>query len=89
MIVGLKMAIPEGFSTISTFPRGYLQLSVSQFEQLSKVLNSETPHVVSYFFRKVNRSAFPITIRSEHPIAAAHKIGLMNPNAASGIPMQL
>ena len=50
MIVGLKMAIPEGFSTISTFPRGYLQLSVSQFEQLSKVLNSETPHVVSYFF---------------------------------------
>jgi hypothetical protein len=38
---------------------------------------------------RLNRSAFPITIRSENPIAAAQRIGLMKPIAASGIPMQL
>jgi len=35
-------------------------------------------------FQFRNRSALPITIRSETPIAAAHRIGLKNPSAASG-----
>ena len=36
-----------------------------------------------------NRSAFPITTKSDRPIAAAHRIGLMNPSAASGTPTAL
>ena len=36
-----------------------------------------------------SRRALPITTRSDKPIAAAHKIGLMNPRAASGTPMAL
>jgi len=32
----------------------------------------------------LRRSAFPMTIESDRPIAAAQRIGLMNPAAASG-----
>ena len=36
-------------------------------------------------FIRANFNAFPITITSDKPIAAAHKTGLMKPIAASGI----
>ena len=36
-----------------------------------------------------SRSALPITIKSDTPIAAAQKIGLMKPSAASGTPSAL
>ena len=36
-----------------------------------------------------SRSALPITIRSDAPMAAAQKIGLMKPSAASGTPSAL
>ena len=37
----------------------------------------------------LNLSAFPITTKSDSPIAAAHRIGLMKPSAASGTPIAL
>ena len=37
----------------------------------------------------LSRNAFPITTRSDNPIAAAQRMGLMNPNAASGMPTAL
>ncbi|GEM_PF-6780852 len=40
-------------------------------------------------FHRLNRSAFPMTIMSEKPIAAAHRTGLMKPSAARGIPAAL
>ena len=36
-----------------------------------------------------SRSALPITTRSDNPMAAAQRIGLMNPSAASGTPTAL
>jgi hypothetical protein len=39
--------------------------------------------------QRLSLNAFPITTKSENPIAAAHRIGLMNPSAASGIPIAL
>src|SRR5438034_10872833 len=35
-------------------------------------------------FQRRNRSALPITTRSDIPIASAQRTGLRNPNAASG-----
>lgn len=37
----------------------------------------------------LSRRALPMTIRSENPIAAAHRMGLIKPSAASGTPMAL
>lgn len=36
-----------------------------------------------------SRSAFPITIRSDNPMARAQKTGLRKPSMASGIPITL
>ncbi len=42
-----------------------------------------------HFRHRSSRSALPITTKSDTPIAAAQKIGLMNPIAASGTPSTL
>ena len=42
-----------------------------------------------HFRQRKSRSALPMTIKSETPIAAAQKIGLMKPIAASGTPSAL
>ena len=43
----------------------------------------------NHFRHRSSRSALPITIKSEQPIAAAQKTGLMKPSAASGTPSAL
>ena len=42
-----------------------------------------------YARHRRSRNALPITTKSDKPIAAAHRIGLIKPSAASGTPMAL
>ncbi len=65
---------------------------------LRKFLNSLRPQITPmdadlagrfYFRQRRRRNALPMTMRSDTPMAAAQKMGLMNPSAASGTPSAL
>ncbi len=72
-----------------------LSLTPDQREQIDKIITASQERSKKLMepiqprIREELHNAFPITTKSENPIAAAQRIGLINPRAARGIPIAL
>jgi hypothetical protein len=80
-----KFPGPIGTAPASGAVRGATHRRSTALLQINCIIPAHFPGGRQF----LKRNAFPITIRSEKPIAAAQRIGLMNPSAASGTPMAL
>jgi hypothetical protein len=72
-------------------PRRELDKSLGQssWPQSFEVQLRKNPRTNHLSFQRRRRKALPITTRSDSPMAAAQRIGLIKPNAAKGIPTAL